>query len=179
MAGRHEPSSEDFYDATPEEFSDETPQENAKLVRWTAAPRPAIGFLCVMAIIGVASALAWRAYADRPWLAAQEAQAGTVKELKAAVQQLETSQQQLVQCINALQTSQRQVEHSRQADMQSISQQITSLTRDVEKTSKAAAKQAAQKRSSVADNKPKDSKLTQASTVDAQSASDPSASGKR
>jgi len=173
MADRHEPS--------PEQFYDDTPQENTKRGGWAGA---AVG-LCVVAIIGTASALAWRAYAD-PWLAAQEAQAGTVKELKAAVQQLEASQQQLVQRINALQTSQQQGEQSRQIDQQRFSEQMAALSRNVEKTAKeAAAKQTAQKRSSVADNKPKDSnadnkpkdsKLTQTSSVGSPSASGSAAS---
>src|SRR5262245_52370876 len=141
------------HETAPEEFYDDTQQENAELVR---RGRPAIRFLFVMAmaIVGVASALAWRAYAEprlATWLATQEAQAGMAKELKAAIQQLETSQQQLVQRINALQTSQQQVESSRKADMQRLSEQLASLSRDVEKTSKVAAKQATQKRSSVAD----------------------------
>jgi hypothetical protein len=167
MADRGEPS--------PDEFYNDTPQENAERVRWA---RPAIGFLFVMAIIGVASALAWRGYADRPWLAAQEAQAGTVKELKAAIQQLETAQEQLVQRINALQTNQQQLERSRQVDVQRLSEQITAVSKDMEKT-KTAAKQAAQKRT-VTDNKPKESKLTQTSSVTGSpSAPNPSASGQR
>jgi len=169
MADRHEPS--------PEEFYDNTPQEKAGRVRWA---RPSIGFLLVMITIGVASALAWRAYADRPWLAAQEAQAGTVKELRATIQQLEASQQQLVQRINALQMTQQQGERSRQVDLQRLSEQMTALSRDVEKTSKsAAAKAPAPKKSSVAENKLKDAKLTHTSSVGSPSASEPSASGQR
>jgi len=168
MADRGEPSTPEFYH--------EAPQGTADRVR---RARPAIGFLIVLAITGVGSAFAWRAYADRPWVAAQDAQAGTLNELKAAVQQLENSQQQLLQRISALQTSQQQLERSRQVDIQRLSEQITAVSKDVEKT-KTAAKQAAQKRSSVTENKPKDSKLTQTSSVTgSSSASNPSASGQR
>jgi DNA repair exonuclease SbcCD ATPase subunit len=168
MADRGEPS--------PDEFHSDTPQDNGERVK---RARPVIGFLLVLAITGVGSAFAWRAYADRPWLAVQEAQAGTLNELKAAVQQLENSQQQLLQRITALQTSQQQLERSRQVDVQRLSEQITAVSKEVEKT-KAAAKQAASKRSSVADNKAKDSKLAQTSSVTgSQSASNPTPSGQR
>src|SRR5262245_48503378 len=138
MADRGEPS--------PHEFHHEAPQETSG--HRVRRARPAIGFLIVLAITGVGSAFAWRAYADRPWLAAQEAQAGTLNDLKATIQQLDNTQQQLVQRINALQISQQQLERSRQVDAQRLAEQITAVSREVEKT-KLAAKQAAPKRSSV------------------------------
>jgi len=151
----------DNYESSPEELHNDTPQDNAEGRRWA---RPAIGFLLVMAIIGSVSALAWRAYADRPWMAAQDLQVGKLTELKATIQQLENTQQQLVQRVNALQLSQQQLDHARQVDVQRISEQMTAITKDVEKAQKkAAAKQPDQKRTSVADSKPKNSTLAQTS----------------
>jgi hypothetical protein len=117
---------------------------NAKLIRVGAAA----GLVFVLAVIGSAAALAWRAHIDLPLLA--EAQRQDVHDLQAAIQRLELAQQQIVQRMNTLQLVQQKNEQSRLADVQRLSQDLTSLYGQLEAVAKSNSKQETQKRNSAA-----------------------------
>ena len=90
-----------------------------------------VGFLAVMAILGSASAVAWRNYTDRPPVA--NVQISELHELGAALNKLELSQQQIVKKVEALEQFQQKTEQSRVADFPRISEQLTSLRVEMEK----------------------------------------------
>jgi hypothetical protein len=122
---------------------------NSRLIRVGALA----GLLFVLAVIGSAAALAWRAHIDLPLLAQTQRQ--DVHDLQAAVQRLELAQQQIVQRLDALQLVQQKSEQSRLADVQRLSENLTSLYGQMETVAKSSSKQETQKRSSAASAAPK------------------------
>jgi septal ring factor EnvC (AmiA/AmiB activator) len=116
---------------------DGTRQEDQKPVRRT---RGVLVFLVVMAVIGVSSGLAWRIftnYTTAPAVSQRAAerdnQTVDVQKLKDAVDQLERSQRDLLQRVEALQATQERVERSLQVDIQRLSQQISTLDGELRK----------------------------------------------
>ena len=125
---------------------------NLKLIRVGAAA----GLLFVLAVIGSTAVLAWRAHIDVPLIA--EAQRQDVHDLQAAIQRLEQIAQRvdaLQQAQGALQQAQQRNERSRLADVQRLSENLTSLNGRLETVAKSASKQETQKRSSAAGAAPK------------------------
>lgn len=123
--------------------------ESAK--RTGSTPRSigiAAGFLFVMAVIGSAAALAWRTHADLPLIA--ELQREDMQRVEAATQRLELMQQELAQHVDALQQLQQKSEQSRLADVQRLSERLTSLQAELEKKAGSGSKEAGQKRKSSA-----------------------------
>jgi hypothetical protein len=113
----------------------------------------AAGILFLLAVIGSAAAMAWRAHIDLPLLA--EAQRQDVHDLQAAIQRLELAQQQIVQRMETLQLVQQKNEQSRLADVQRLSESLTSLYGQLETVAKSSSKQQTQKRNSAASVTPK------------------------
>jgi hypothetical protein len=111
------------------------------------------GLVFVLAVIGSAAALAWRAHIELPVLA--EAQRQDVHDLQAAIQRLELAQQQITQRMDALQLVQQKNEQSRLADVQRLSENLTSLYGQLETVAKSSSKQETQKRNSAASATPK------------------------
>jgi len=99
----------------------------------------ALGFIILMAIIGVSCALAWRAYGGNyggspgAKAAEQESLARDTQKLKNAVEQLESSRLELLQRIETLQANQQRAEQLRQADIERFSQQISTLDGELRK----------------------------------------------
>jgi hypothetical protein len=117
---------------------------NSRLIRVAAAA----GLLLVLAVIGSAAALAWCAHIDLPLLA--EAQRQDVRDLQAEIQRLELAQQQIAQRADTLQLVQQKNEQSRLADVQRLSENLTSLYGQLETVAKSSSKQQTQKRNSAA-----------------------------
>ena len=117
---------------------------SSRLIRVGAAA----GLVFVLAVIGSAAALAWRAHIDLPVLA--EAQRQDVHDLQASIQRLELAQQQITQRMDVLQLVQQKNEQSRLADVQRLSENLTSLYGQVETIAKSSSKQETQKRNSAA-----------------------------
>jgi hypothetical protein len=84
-----------------------------------------------------------------------EAQRQDVRDLQAAIQRLDLAQQQIVQRLDALQLVQQKNEQSRLADVQRLSENLTSLYGRLENVAKSRSKQETQKRSSAASAAPK------------------------
>jgi hypothetical protein len=105
-------------------------------------------FLVVMAIIGSAAALAWRAQSNLSSIA--ELQRQDVLELQAAIEHLELVQQQTTQRIDVLQQAQQKTDQSRLGDVQRLSERVSSLQAELEKAS--SAKQAQKKSSAASTN---------------------------
>jgi hypothetical protein len=122
---------------------------NSRLIRVGAAA----GLLFVLAVIGSIAALAWRAHIDVPLIA--EAQRQDVHDLQAAIQRLELVQQQIAPRVEALQQAQQKNEQSRLADVQRLSENLTSLYGQLEAVAKSTTKQETQKRNSAASAAPK------------------------
>ena len=98
----------------------------------------ALGFIILMAIIGVGGALGWRGYGNYVGslgakAAEQETLARDTQKLKNAVEQLESSRLELLQRIETLQANQQRAEQLRQADIQRFSQQISTLDEELRK----------------------------------------------
>jgi hypothetical protein len=134
--------------------------ENEGWYRSSANPRlirvgAAAGVLFVLTVLGSAAALAWRAHIDVPLLA--EAQRQDVRDLQAAIQRLELAQQQIVQRMDTLQLVQQKNEQSRLADVQRLSENLTSLYGQLETVAKSSSKQQTQtqKRNQAASATPK------------------------
>jgi hypothetical protein len=122
---------------------------SSRLIRIGAA----VGLLFVIAVIGSAAALAWRAHIELPLIA--EAQRQDVHDLQAAIQRLELAQQQIAQRVDALQQAQQKSEQSRLGDVQRLSEHLTSLYGQLETVAKSSSKQQTQKRNSAASAAPK------------------------
>jgi hypothetical protein len=78
-----------------------------------------------------------------------------VHDLQAAIQRLELAQQQIVQRMETLQLVQQKNEQSRLADVQRLSESLTSLYGQLETVAKSSSKQQTQKRNSAASVTPK------------------------
>jgi hypothetical protein len=118
-----------------------------------------VGFLAVMAILGSASAVAWRDYTDRPPVAG--AQISELYELRAALSKLELSQQQIVKRVEALEQFQRKTE-LRVADFPRISEQLTSFRVEMEKPTTTETQQIIQKKTAATGVVTKSKPATQA-----------------
>jgi hypothetical protein len=88
------------------------------------------GFLCAMAIIGSAAALAWRAYTDLPLLA--EIEREDVQEMQASLERLGLTHQQLAQQVEALQQLQQKNEQSQHIGVQRLSDRLTSFQAELQ-----------------------------------------------
>jgi methionine-rich copper-binding protein CopC len=128
------------------------------------------GFLVVMVVVGSAAALAWRTHADLPLIA--ELQREDTQRLEAAIQRLELMQQQLTQRVDALQLLQQKTQQSQQADVQRLSERVTSLQVELEKKLSSGSKEPVQKRRSNA--APKEQSSSSALDTAQQSAVKPS-----
>ena len=112
-------------------------EEDQKPVRWI---RGALVFLVVMAVIGAGSGLAWRIFTNTTTTPAvsqraaeRDNQTVDAQKLKDAVDQLESSQRELLQRVEALQTTQERVERSLQVDIQRLSEQISIVDGELRK----------------------------------------------
>jgi hypothetical protein len=104
------------------------------------------GFLLAMAVIGLATALAWRAHTDIASIV--RTQHADMDEFETVIQRLDLAQQQITQRVDALQQVQQKNEESRLVDAQRLSEQLKFLHGELERAATPVTKQESQKRHS-------------------------------